>query len=279
MSEVIKGIAEPQSAVSPVSPEKAVEAPKTSPPPEQDQATRERWAQLARKEKAIRAQARQLQEQQKALETSKSQLPKDALSPQEWKQRFMQDPASMGFTHDEIGQVALGTPKESFEISQLRQELAELKATQKSSLEQTQLNQKNAYDQAVKQISREVNGLIDGNAEYETIKATESQDAVVSLIEETYKEDGILLSASEAAKQVEEYLLEQALTLAKLSKVQKKLAPPATPDQEQPLKQQQQHSIQARTLTHSMAQQAAPKSLSERERVQRAIAAFKGQSK
>lgn len=234
----------------------------------------ERFAQLARKEKALRAQARQLQEQQRSMQ---EQLTK---SQSEWKERVKSDPltllAEAGLTHDDIANLLLNSRPEDVELKRIKSELQAIKNSQQEQFTKIQESQQAAYEQAVKQVSREVNMLIDGNEAYETIKATKSQDAVVELIKSTYNEDGILLSAEEAADMVEAYLTEEATSLAKLKKIQSKLAPqePIIPAQ-----QPQQTKKPQITTTLTNNANASSKPLSAKDRRERAIMAFKGQLK
>ena len=118
--------------------------------------------------------------------------------------------------------------------------------------------------------------LVDGGTDYETIKEMGAIEAIPLLIKEVFDSQGILMTVEEAAKEVEAQLLEEALKHAQLKKVQEKLkamsAPPAPeapkstdkPTQSQPSK----------TLTNAMSQTSKP--LTQKERRERAILAFKG---
>ena len=131
--------------------------------------------------------------------------------------------------------------------------------------------QTDAYKQAITQIRSDTKKLVTASEEFEAIANTNSVDDVVELIERTFKQDGTLLTVEEAAKQVEDYLVEEAFKLTKLKKIQQRLATaqkPAEPKLE-PTKQPQT----MKTLTNAVS---SPGKLSVRER---AIAAFKGELK
>lgn len=236
----------------------------------------ERFNQLARKEKSLRAQARQLQEQKRQLDEMqyKAQSQQD-----DWKPRLKTDLvgllAEAGMTHEEAANALLNARPEDMQMRQLKAEIQSLRDAQNKTVSEAEASQKRAYDQAVKQLTREVNILVGSNEAFETIQATKSQDAVVALIERTYKEDGILLSANEAAQQVEDYLLEEALNVSKLKKVQSKLSPPV--EQIPAQKTQQVRSEPTKTLTNAISQMSSS-SLAKDKRM-RAIAAFQGQLK
>jgi hypothetical protein len=93
----------------------------------------------------------------------------------------------------------------------------------------------------------------------------------VDLIEKTFKEDGILLSVEEAAKEVEDELVSQLSKYAqKIKKLQQKFAPQSKAAPQQPVnnKTAGQQQQPGKTLTNSMG---ASRPLSTRER---AILAF-----
>lgn len=234
-----------------------------------------RLEQLSRKEQSLRMQARKLQEQQKAFEEQQAKaIPKPEF---DWKGRlknnFVDAIAEAGLTQEEITQQLMNTSNSDIAIKQLNSKIAELEAKLGETNNKFDEGSKTAYEQAVKQVKREVSLLVQADEAYETIKATDSQDAVVALIEQTYKEDGELMSVEEAAKQVEDYLVEQALTLSRLKKIQsrKEEAAPTAQPTETPRTQQ----TQTKTLTHAITQSS--KSSGAKDRRERAIAAFQGQ--
>lgn len=256
----------PQGALAPVPVVQEPATPELKKP--EGVADKERIEHLARKERALRQQQRDLQYKQKAFEEQqqawkKQQEPKPV--PIDWHQKITEDP--MGVIK------GLAATNE-----ELKQQLAELKGEIPQVLDKVQAGQKQAYEQAVKQLTRDVRLLVDSDDQFETIKATKSEEAVVELIKTTYNEDGILLTAQEAAKQIEEYLLNDAVSLAKLKKVQSKLAPPvAEASQAKKIQVSQQPQISTRTLTNAITQQSTnSKGPSARDR---AIAAFKNQLK
>lgn len=256
--------------VEPKVPEAAPEAPKPG-------AEDARLAQLARREKALRAEKRQMQSIKEELAALKSQLgqkPVDERSIREQlKQDFLKDPTSFGLTYEDIGNRYLKQPSpEEQQMAALKAEIEALKGESKKALDQVAEQQTKAYQDAVKQISREVNLLVDSNAAFETVKAAEAQSAVVAHIEAVYKEEGIVLSAEEAAQEVEEVLLEQAVSFAKLQKVQSRLAPAP-----QKTEAAQAGSQAPKTPTLSRdAMSASSKPLTAAERRARAIAVLQG---
>lgn len=253
-------------------------APEAAAPPKVDA---ERYAQLSRREKAIRTESLRLKQEKQALEEEKAKR-QGYMSAEEYKQRFMSDPTSLGFSSEELSSVTMqqmnADPRDAA-IAELRRELNALKGGVDETKNAVQASQQKAVDQALKQISREVSLLVESNDAYETIKATGSQEAVVALIKETYDQDGVILSNEEAAQKVEEYLFNEAVKLATLKKVQSKLAPAeVVPQPTVPKPSNQPQKPLITTLTHAGTPPASAAN-SERSRRERAMLAFKGQLK
>lgn len=231
-----------------------------------------KFAALARKEKAIRERTRALEAERAQL---KSQM-EEVESFRGWKTKIKADPLSAlteaGISYDDLTNALLNQGKpEDLQFKKLQAEIESLKNAQERQQSDAKKAQDEQYQRAKKQISTEVSLLVDGDEAFETIKSMQAQDSVVELIETTFKEDGVLMSVEDAAKEVEEYLMEQALTMARLKKVQSKLAPtpPAEVEQKQPHTQQKQ---QLNTLSNRIPVSTG-KGPSARER---AIAAFQG---
>lgn len=255
---------EPQTEQAPVT-----ETPKVEAAPSPDKA---RLDQLAKNERRLRQQSLQLRKEREAFlkEREDALKPKpEPVAPINWEERISTDP--------------IGTIKSAnLEIEYLKAELKAIKDSQDASLKSVTESQTRAYQQALAQVSRDVNKLTLNNEAFEAIQATKSQSAVVALIESTYKEDGILLTAEEAANQVEEFLIDSTMPLTKLKKIQAKLAPPvATPPAKRTAPQQQIHvervqptTSASRTLTNALVASSTPASAKEKRA--RAIAAFNG---
>lgn len=265
----------------------APEAPKAPEEPLSNQ-----YALLARREKALRAKAQQQAQESKAREDAflakeEALKAREAARDAEYqskyipKDRLSQDPLSvlneLGLSYDQLTQLVLNAPKaediaRAKELRDIQSELKAVKEQQLASQRASEEQQTAAYQQAVKQIRSEVSQLVKTDPTFETINATNSINDVVELIEETYKQDGILLTVEEAANEVENYLVEEGSKIARLSKIQQRLRP-AAPAATKPTvtKPAQQQPAAMKTLTNSVA---SSRPLSARER---AILAFKGE--
>lgn len=248
------------------------------------------FALLARKEKALRAKVQAqdaaIKAREQALLAKEAELKtKEASYSSDFvpKSKLTEDPlsvlAEIGIDYDALTQLVLNRPQMDPTTKAYLQKLeAQVKAQadvqEKGRLEAAEA-QKAQYQQAVNQIRNEAKALVQKDASYETIKETGSVDQVVELIEETFKADGILLTVEEAAQEVENYLVEEALKLSRIEKIRKRLMPKEEPKPEAaqasaPEKQESQKSQPKPTLTNSIG---VNRTLSPRER---AILAFQG---
>lgn len=238
-----------------------------------------RFAQLARREKMMRAQARQFQADKAAWEAQKSQ--QSVPAPQEdWKAKLKQDLVGTltdaGMSYEEVLNAYVNTNPTDTGLRQVMAKLKALEDNQSKTMTAVEGQQQQAYEQALKQIGTEVRQIVKSDlVEYELLNASgpQAQEAVVKLIEQTFNDEGYIMDVYEAAKEVENYLLDQTLAVAKLKKVQSKLSPTqtaanaTTPGPVQAAKP-------ANTLSHSMNGNSKP--LTQKDRRERAILAYQG---
>ena len=257
----------------------------TAKPPE-DPALSRQFAQLARQEKQLRAKAQAQEQAYRAKEeafkareaelTAKNNQYNTGYISQD---RLKSDPLGVlseaGVSYDALTQQILNQqpvdPRTQATINKLEAKIAQLEEhntnSQKSQTEQQQAQ----YQAAVKQIKMDAKQLVASDPNFETIKATQSINDVVELITKTYERDGILLSVEEAANEVENYLVEEALKLSKLNKIKARMqqvAPKASEMKTQGTPKQPQAM---RTLTNATS---SSRQMSARER---AMLAFKGE--
>lgn len=260
----------------------SVETPEAATTQKSEEVLSPKFAALARKEKALRAQAlaerSKLDSERKALEAERAELEKV----RSWQSKLKDDPFSVlneaGLSYEELTNRLLNQPgPQDQALRDLQKKIQELEASQKQTLTQAEEAQKRQYEDVKKQIRNEVSLLVDGNDTFELIKSQGAEDAVVELIESVYQSEQRLMTAEEAANEVEEYLLDEAMKVAQLKKIQSKLSPPKV---EAPEAEKQQTSTskqpQSPTLSNRMVQSTA-KPMSAKERRDRAIKAFLGQ--
>jgi TolA-binding protein len=247
-----------------------VSQPQSTPEVSQPQSS-DRFAILARKEKAMRDRVRQIEEQERSFKQKEQELQSSYIS----RDKLQKDPlavlSELGLSYDKLTEQALNqqNPMESH-VRSMREEIQALKGLIESQQKQNDEFKSSQYQNAIKQLKFDTDQLIESNSDFELIKSMGASDQVVDLIDSTFKETGRVMSVQEAAKTVEDYLFQNALNVAKLGKISKALLP------QEPTPQEPQAGVPqkpAPTLTHSQTT-GASKPMSEKDRVARAIAAF-----
>lgn len=266
--------------------ETSTEATKTKEEPLSTQ-----YAILARKEKALRAKALQQEQAIKAREQALAEK-EAAIKAKEAeygskfipKDKLMEDPLSalseLGLSYDTLTQAALSSPDPQYQQLQMKiKALEDAQERAQKALEDqrkaVEEQQQKSFEQAKRQVRNEVTDLIDSNPEFETVKATDSVDDVVDLIVRTYNEEGKLLTAEQAAREVENFLAEEAYKLAQLKKIQSRFKSETSAQPKQAVAEtpKEQSTTGMKTLTNAVS---SSRQLSARER---AMLAFKGQLK
>lgn len=262
---------------APAAPEAAqVEATKA--PTKEEPPLSRQYAILARKEKAIRTQAQELKAREEAVRVREEAVKATPsfdeskyIARDKLKAETLSVLANEGITYDELTNQILNTPKQDpatqAYLQRLEAKIAELEGKTQSVAKSYEEQQTQQYNQAVNQIRTEAKQLILSDSSFETIKETNSLEDVVDLIKRTFEEDGVVMSVEEAAKAVEDHLVEEAIKIAKLSKIQKRLSPAAQP----PQKLQDPKQPQMKTLTNAVG---TSRPLTAKER---AVLAFKGE--
>lgn len=233
---------------------------------------------FARKERQIRKMQQELQTERQSWKTKLAEyetgyVPKSRLKEDPWSVLSEAGVDYNTLTEQILNQPNMNDPATKAMLAKIKALEDKQNAAEKASADANTQQ----YQQALKQIGLEAKMLVDSDPEYETIKAMGMYDAVTELIEKDFNDTGILKDVSEAAKEVEAYLVEEGYKMAQLSKIQSRLKP-KTEEQKSPVTskvQSKQVQITPRTLTNDM--QTSPTGRSgEKERIARAMAAFHG---
>lgn len=264
-------------------PEVPAEAPAK---PAEDPAVSRQFAQLARQEKALRAKVQQQEQaikaREQALQAREAAL---ASKDQEYqtgyisRDRLKSDPlgvmAETGLTYEELTQQILTQqpkdPRVEATISRLEAKIKALEDGAQNTQKSYQEQQQNAYQAAVRQIETDARALVKQDPNFETIRATGAVKDVVELITQTYDKDGVLLTVEEAAQQVEDYLVEEAMKITRIDKIKNRIAANASQASTKAQTPATNKQPQMKTLTNATG---SSRELSAKER---AILAFKGQ--
>ena len=237
----------------------------------------------ARKERALQRQRQELEAERQSWKQKQADYETGYVA----KDRLKSDPIGalneQGITLDQLTEMLLNQPNQNDPATRaMLAKIKQLEDKQSASERQAQELSTRQYEQAKKQISNEAKMLIDSDDEFESIKSQGMHDAVAELIFETFEQTGELMDVRAAALEVENHLIDEGYKLAQLPKVQSRLKPPEPPvsaSMPQTAAKPQQPQTSLRTLTSAVSAEASKTRSSDKERMARAIAAFKGELK
>ena len=238
-----------------------------------------RFAALAKREQQLRNQTKEIQAREEKIKAFEEQLKSGETLAQQLARSPLEALANAGVSIDDLLQKIANGPQPESETSKLEAKIQALEARLETGEKSQAEKQAQGYETAINQIRNDVKNLITGNEEYETIAALGQEEAVVELIKTTWEKEQRLLTTLEAAKDIEEQLLTEAMKLATVKKFKARLQPAeetseaqtqATGSTELASKLIEQRA--QRTLTNASASAQTPMSPMERARL-----AFKGQ--
>jgi hypothetical protein len=180
-------------------------------------------AALARREAKLRQEATALENER--VEIAELKALKEKLAKKDYSElkKFVDYDE---YTNYLIEQSSKEDPNQQAIVA-LKSEVESLRESQKQDIDKR-------YEAIVGERRRLVKDLVETNPEFSTIKELKHEETVVQHILDTYEDEGVELSPEEAAKEVEQALLEEAKTWTSLSKLksaepEKKDEPKADP--------------------------------------------------
>ena len=218
---------------------------------------------LAKQEQRLRKAQRDL----KAAKDAWQQQQAGFIKMDEFKSDPLKYLTEAGISNDRLVELQIGQASPDPNLA-LTTKIQELEAKLAAVDEQFTKRDTQQYEAAVNQIRADVKLLVDSDPVYETIKSEGATEDVVDLIKRVFDKEGTVLSVEDAAKLVEDKLVEREFErlqrLSKLEKIKAKLAPPAEIPAEANLLQQQT----PKTLTN---QGAVARPMSARDRAVQAV--------
>lgn len=287
-------------AESPITPQDAqgetqdLVNPVPSQPAPKDPTLSRQFAQLANKERQLRQAQQQIKAKEQALADREAKLNQPQtqtpavdrsqyVSVEDLKRNAYGVLQQHGVTYDDVTAQAMQyqpiNPEVQRHIQSLEAKLAKLEENSQKTTQSWEQQQQQQYQAAVQQIDMDVAHLIKSDpTTYEAIAKTgkAAQLEVRKLIEETYKQDGILMTVEEAAEEVENHILDEGFkTFSQIEKFKQRMAPKSAQAKPAPVQTQSAQKTQPpmKTLTNATG---SPRQLSAKER---AILAFKGELK
>lgn len=174
---------------------------------------------LARKEQAQRQRERAFMQREKELEAKLADAEKYQSIRSKLAAKDYSAADDLGMTHDQYTQYLLdkqaGEDPGEQRYRKLESELEGLKKSQEDQTIQEYKANQNLWKQ-------EIAKVVDASEEFSTIKELGAYGAVLRHINDSFDEDGIELSAEQAAKEIEDALYARAEKLASVSKIKRK---------------------------------------------------------
>lgn len=165
------------------------------------------------------------------------------------------------------------TTPEKQEFKAIKDELKAIKTQQEERDKKQKESVDKQYEATVNQYKKEIQSLVETDPNFESVKELKAEEHVLQHILDTFNEDGDVLTVEEAAKDIEDALVEEALAMSKLKKIQAKIQPDTKAD----TKTLPPPKPGIKTLTQQVAPQAVKtygqfQHLSPKERIAQAIA-------
>jgi hypothetical protein len=202
-------------------------------------------AALARKEQKFRQQQADLSAKQKALDLEKAEIAEYKAMKEKLQAKDYSAVESLvdytDYTNYLIEKGA-GTSAEGEALKKLQADLESVKKAQQDDVSKR-------FDAVVAERRKAVVELVKTNTDFSSIKELKMEEAVVQHILDTWEHDSVELSPEQAAKEVEDLLVERAAKWSALSKVKPQGEPVEEKKQLPPLKNA------VKTITNNMTAQ------------------------
>lgn len=182
-------------------------------------------AELARQRRALQVRERELAEKLKAFEDK----PQNStwVDPTRIQSKPLEVLRELGVSYDKLTEDILAEQSGiSPEMRALQEKVESLEKGFETKLSE---RDQQAETQVLAEMQRDADRLIEGSPEdFELIKGTNSQKKVTELIHRTWKTTGEVLDVQEAAKLLEDQLVQDSLKMTNFGKIRKQLAPEQT---------------------------------------------------
>lgn len=178
---------------------------------------------LARKEQAFRQREQAFKEREKTLEAKLADAEQYSQLKAKLGSKDYSEAEKLGLTYEGYTEYLLS--KQNSEDPQGK-ELKSLKDEVDALKKRTEEDATKEYEETVAEYKKEIAALISSNPDYSSVKELKREDAVLQLILDSWEEDGEEVSIEQAAKDIEEALVEDATKMAALPKLKPKVEEP-----------------------------------------------------
>ena len=177
---------------------------------------------IARKEQAQLRREREFAAKEKALEAKLADAEKYAQLKSKLANKDYSAADELGMTYDEYTQYLLNKKDPDPSEEKFRTIEEKLSAFEKAQEEK----EVNEYKQNQLLWKQEISKLVGDSEEFSTIKELGMEEAVLRHVNDSFEEDGVELTAEQAAKDIETELVKRAEKFASVTKIRQKFEAP-----------------------------------------------------
>lgn len=196
------------------------EVPAESSTPEESVKLSPQISAIARKEQAQRKREQALLQREKALEAKLADADKYAQLREKLAAKDYSAAEELGLTYDEYVEYKLNAEKTADPNEQRVRTLEERLTASEKAQEEKSLRE---YEQNQALWKQEIAKIVSENEAFLTIKELGLEHVVLQHVNDSFEEDGIELTAEQAAQQIEDELVKRAEKFASVSKIKNKV--------------------------------------------------------
>ncbi len=190
-------------------------AAESAPVPEESVRLSAQVSAIARKEQAFRQREQALKEREKAIEARLLDADKFGKLKEKISAKDFSEAEALGLSYEDYTKYVLEKqegedPKEA-RIRALEERLAAKEKDEETSAA-------NQYEETIGEYKKEIAKLVSLDPEFSSIKELKREDAVLQLILDAFEADGEELTVNEAARQIEDYLVDYGKKFTSLPK-------------------------------------------------------------
>lgn len=216
-----------------------VPAAESAPVPEESVRISGQASAILRKEQAVRQREEALKAQEKVLAEKLALAEQYTQLKEKLTAKDYSEAEKLGMTYEDYTSYKLNSTNEPDPLQEKVLALeAKVEAFEKKAEESSAIQ----YEETIAEYKKEIGRLVADRPEFSSIKELKKEDAVLQLILDTFEEDGEELSIDEAARFVEEKLVEYGRAFTALPKLKP----------EEPPQRMLPRPMVGRTLTNDM---------------------------
>ena len=216
-----------------------VPAAESAPVPEESVRISGQASAILRKEQAVRQREEALKQRERDLADKLALAEQHTQLTEKLKAKDYSEAEKLGMSYEDYTSYKLNS---SNEPDPLQEKIKALEDKVASFEQREEQNSAVQYEETIAEYKKEIGRLVADRPEFSSIKELKKEDAVLQLILDTFEEDGEELSIDEAARFVEEKLVEYGKAFTALPKLKT----------EEPPQRVLPRPVVGRTLTNDM---------------------------